>query len=484
MAAAPERLTTLALLFAVFAVAAGSSSPSQADALLAWRLSLGDPEAALSSWTNATTVCYGWRGIACDVAGNVKSLRIRDAGLTGTLDPAALPALSILDLDGNNLTGGIPASFSRFGALAKLHLGNNYFAGAIPPMPPTLVSLSLYLNSFQGGFPAESVLRSTKLRYLDLSLNSFAGTIPNALPEKLRYLNVSANSLSGRIPPSLVRLTRLRDLRLASNNFTGGVPEFLGSMSRLRILELRRNPLGERLPAGLGRLHRLQRLDINGAGLVSTLPPELGELRNLVFMDLSINGLSGGLPASFAGMARMREFGISSNYLTGDIPGILFASWPQLVSFQVHNNTLTGKVPLPPEVGRAIKLKILFLFSNNLTGPIPPEVGELAELQQLDLALNFLTGPIPSSFGRLKQLTTLSLFCNELTGPIPLEIGNMTSLRRLDVNTNNLHGHHLVAAEACVPLLVRQRLQRHPPRLVTATATSFSLVHKLLRLHV
>jgi hypothetical protein len=57
MARPAERLVVtilLLLLQATVPAASSAAAPSQADAILAWKSSLGDPP-ALSTWTNATT---------------------------------------------------------------------------------------------------------------------------------------------------------------------------------------------------------------------------------------------------------------------------------------------------------------------------------------------------------------------------------------------------------------------------------------------
>jgi Leucine-rich repeat (LRR) protein len=63
-------------------------------------------------------------------------LRLRDLGLRGSLDAldfTALPSLTSLDLNGNNLAGAIPSNISRLRALASLDLSSNGFIGTIPP---------------------------------------------------------------------------------------------------------------------------------------------------------------------------------------------------------------------------------------------------------------------------------------------------------------------------------------------------------------
>ncbi|RCV32632.1 hypothetical protein SETIT_7G018500v2 [Setaria italica] len=156
-----------------------------------------------------------------------------------------------------------------------------------------------------------------------------------------------------------------------------------------------------------------------------------------MFLNLSRNELSRMLPSSFAVMHKMREFSISSNKHTSHFPGALFTKWSQITSFQLQNNSLTSRIP--PEVGMAKKLKILYLFSNN-TRFLSPQLGELARLRELDLSTNSLMESIRSSLGHLKQLTVLLLYSNGLSGTMPTEMGNMRALQILNVGTNGQEG--------------------------------------------
>ncbi|KAL6648145.1 hypothetical protein ACP70R_012369 [Stipagrostis hirtigluma subsp. patula] len=86
----------------------------------------------------------------------------------------------VLNLSGNNLTGGIPLDIGQLGALATLDLSFNNLSGAIP----------------------RSISNLTNLMVLDLSNNHLTGPIPAALDglHFLSELNVSNNDLEGPIP--------------------------------------------------------------------------------------------------------------------------------------------------------------------------------------------------------------------------------------------------------------------------------------------
>ncbi|KAG8091896.1 hypothetical protein GUJ93_ZPchr0012g21010 [Zizania palustris] len=77
----------------------------------------------------------------------------------------------------------------------------------------------------------------------------------------------------------------------------------------------------------------------------------------------------------------------------------------------------------------------------------------LVKLRLLDLAENELSGVIPRRIGNLTSLETLRLYNNKLTGRLPDEFGNMTALQKLSISTNMLEGE-LPAGLARLPKLL------------------------------
>ncbi|MQL94998.1 hypothetical protein Taro_027662 [Colocasia esculenta] len=471
------------------------TAATEAAALVRWKATLS-PAQPLRSWSlrSASASPCRWLGVTCNAAGSVVQLNLTSLGLLGSLDAldfSSLPNLITLDFTDNQFYGAIPANISALSKLTSLNISSNGLNETLPPeigdlselvelrlfnnnmvgpIPyqlsrlrkvrfldlgynylenpdysrfaamPALEHLALNLDSLTLGFPP-FILNCTNLTYLDLSDNALTGPIPDAIATnlvKLEFLNLGINQFTRRIPGSLARLPRLQTLNLEANNLTGGIPPVLGSISTLRVLALNNNSLGGTIPPSLGLLPLLERLVLKAADLNSSVPPELGNCTRLNFFEMSLNQLTGRLPESLSKIGAMREFGISANRLTGEIPAVFFRRWPRLISFQIQNNFFGGHIP--PEIGLATNLNILYLFSNNLTGSIPPEIGNLANLWELDLSNNMITGQIPASIVKLQQLSKLSLFSNRLMGPIPAEIGNMTSLEQMDLNTNHLSG--------------------------------------------
>ena len=103
-------------------------------------------------------------------------------GLTGTL-PAELGSLSRLEgltLSTNSITGGIPDSWSSLSALVTLYLDHNSLSGPLSNTAlcgmTSLAYLDLSANSFSGSIPSlGSCNQALQLSYLDLKSNAFTG---------------------------------------------------------------------------------------------------------------------------------------------------------------------------------------------------------------------------------------------------------------------------------------------------------------------
>ena len=119
--------------------------------------------------------------------GSLTMMRILQAGLsglTGTL-PAELGSLSRLQsltLSTNSITGGIPDSWSSLSALVTLYLDHNLLSGPLSNTAlcamKSLAYLDLSANSFSGSIPSlGSCNQALQLSYLDLKSNAFTGKL-------------------------------------------------------------------------------------------------------------------------------------------------------------------------------------------------------------------------------------------------------------------------------------------------------------------
>ena len=165
--------------------------------------------------------------------------------------------LQYLSLYGNALNGGIPSELERLQVLVHLDLSDNFFHGPIRQEIGNLKSLRfLYLDENLGFFPgpipetfgALTQLQDLSLRktnrlndlplwlanmtnlvMLDLSINDFGGTIPEAYGEQLTnlefiMLNTNMN-ITGDIPDTFANLVHLRAIFLDGTKISGNVEE-------------------------------------------------------------------------------------------------------------------------------------------------------------------------------------------------------------------------------------------------------------------
>ena len=211
-----------------------------------------------------------WYGVTNDASGRVNGFLLDGNELTGEL-PAELGSLSSvqwLELGNNKLSGEIPAELGSLSNLQRLELGNNKLTGEIPTELGNLGNLEVLL----------------------LGSNQLTGEIPMELGSlsNLETLVIKINQLAGEIPKELGNLSNLRILTLMANRLTGEVPTVLGSLSNLITLELNYNHLAGEIPTELGNLSNLNTLMLFGNQWSGCIPAKLGEVpdSDLHFPDM------------------------------------------------------------------------------------------------------------------------------------------------------------------------------------------------------
>ena len=213
--------------------------------------------------------------------------------------------VTLLELNGNMLSGRIPPEMGSLRMLESLVLTHNFLEGEIPPELGNLGSL----------------------QYLDLGGNLLEGEIPPDLGNmsNLHTLLLPGggvvndlgyfNELVGEIPPELGDLNELKVLNLAANELVGEIPPELGDLKKLEALHLDGNGLSGEIPPELGDLQDLQHLWLAHNELVGEIPPELGNLHALRDLGLAHNSLEGALPLSLAALSSIERFHYGGNAL-------------------------------------------------------------------------------------------------------------------------------------------------------------------------
>ncbi|KAI3773430.1 hypothetical protein L1987_47959 [Smallanthus sonchifolius] len=341
----------------------------------------------------------------------------------------SLGNIEMLHLDNNCFTGNIGIinttrsnSPSRF----TLDISDNFFTGRIPGWISNLdanVELLVRNNNFIGEFPCGKAYFS----FLDISQNSFSGSIPPCLNyQYIEHLHLGSNRFTGLIPDAFRNLTNVLTLDISHNNVFGRITEFLGELSNLRILLLGKNNFIGSIPKGLCQLNTVSLIDLSGNSLSGLIPRCLQNITrpgNLAFIQE--------VEEAYPIYVSMYTSVLQHTY---SIPAFARASTRDEAQFTTKNNFHTYK-------GNMLDyMSGLDLSCNKLIGEIPQELGMLTQIHVLNLSHNQLIGPIPMNFSNLANIESLDLSSISLTGKVPSELIKLTYLEVFDVSHNNLSG--------------------------------------------
>ncbi|KAK1282833.1 Leucine-rich repeat receptor-like tyrosine-protein kinase [Acorus calamus] len=298
--------------------------------------------------------------------------------------------------------------------------------------------LDLSFNSFVGSIPG-SIESLSALEILDFSSNKFEGPIIPGLGRLsgLKSLNLSYNFLTGRIPDEMKSIEGLEELQLSGNNLSGSIPLWVGNLIQLKVFSAYENRLLGSIPRNLGSLSPLQVLNLHSNQLVGPIPGSIFFSGRLEILILTLNELNGSIPDSIGNCRGLSNVRIGNNRLTGPVPEAI-GKVSGLTYFEADNNRLSGGVSLG--FARCMNLTLLNLASNQLSGIVPPELGWLKNLQELIISDNGLTGEIPMLLLTCKSLNKLDLSNNRFNGSLPRGLCNGTRLQFLLLNGNSLTG--------------------------------------------
>lgn len=283
---------------------------SDIDALLELKKGIqNDPSGLiLKSWDSKSLDSDGcpqnWYGVLCS-EGNVISITLDNAGLVGEFNFLAI----------NDLT-----------MLRNLSIVNNQFTGNII-----------------------DIGRMKSLKFLDLSLNKFNGSLISSMVElrDLVYLNLSSNEFSGTVPIGFHKLEKLKYLDLHSNSFSGDIMDIFSQMGSVLHVDLSNNMFSGTLDLGLGNdsfLSSIQHLNVSHNSLIGELFAHDGipYLDNLEVFDASNNQLVGNIP-SLAFVVSLRILRLACNQLEGSLPETLLKESSMMLSeLDLSQNKLEG----------------------------------------------------------------------------------------------------------------------------------------------
>ena len=122
-------------------------------------------------------------------------------------------------------------------------------------------------------------------------------------PRNTEYMDLSGNSFSGTLPSDFAA-PLLEELILYNNSISGTIPSSICSLSQLVVLDLSGNKLTGEVPTceedSNSQMSSLHVVNLNTSNLSGQFPKVLRNCQHLVFIDLSYNKFSGDIPTWMA----------------------------------------------------------------------------------------------------------------------------------------------------------------------------------------
>ncbi|KAK6916406.1 Leucine-rich repeat [Dillenia turbinata] len=348
----PKTLLLL-LSLSLLTVSHSLTNPSDISALKSFLSSIKPSSipsySCLASWNFSSDPCSVPRtthficGLTCTPDSlHIQSITLDFAGYSGTLSPliSLLSQLTNLDLSNNFFFGTIPSSLSSLSLLTSLSLRSNSFSGSLPSSLSSLKSLqSLDISyNYLSGYLPNSLVSLSSLRRLDLSFNKFSGSLPK-LPNSLIELALKNNFLSGYLSSSSFSgLYAVEVVELSSNSFSGSIQPWFFQLPSLQQVNLYNNSLTHvDIPAGSNS--DLVAIDLSFNKIEGNLPSNFYTYPRLSSLSLRYNHLRGPIPLEFSKKESLKRLYLDGNYLNGKPPEGFF-SGESSVSGSLGDNCL------------------------------------------------------------------------------------------------------------------------------------------------
>ncbi|WOL07284.1 hypothetical protein Cni_G16024 [Canna indica] len=340
--------------------------------------------------------CCSWPGVHCALLQTPFSPNSGKVRVVG------------LDLSGKGLQGVLSSSISGLENLSFLNLSHNSFRGSIPP---ELFHLKL-------------------LQTLDLSSNQFSGELSPGIGNlsSLHHLDIDNNNFTGIIPDAFYDMQNLQVFSAESNRFVGGLPASLSSCSMLTLLSLSNNSLDGIIDLNFTQLPRLTKLDLERNRFHGLIPEALSSCKALEIISFARNNLSGRIPKKLSELQSLNFLNVGVNRLSNISEAFEVLQECHNLTVLILSWNFQGETISVKEIRGFRNIRVLGVGNCALTGSIPTWFRNLKELRALDLHLNQLNGGIPSWIGEFVHLSSLELSSNLLSGIIPVSLTQVKSL--------------------------------------------------------
>jgi Leucine-rich repeat (LRR) protein len=279
-----------------------------------------------------------------------------------------LTRLSYLHMSNSLLSGRLP-SLAAIPVMYDLEIEHNLFSGDLsgfldPVRQPALSVVLVNNNQLTGTLP-DDLFQTSSLTVFTANVNCFHGSIPEAL--------CAARAMSSLVLDGLRSARACRALRFAGSysvgdRIYGTIPQCLFQLPNLTSLHLSGNALTGSLPSDLDLSHSLYDLTLSHNVLTGRIPTQIQE-RKFYTLDLSYNRLSGTLVPQFG----TQDFNFTFFVDVTDGLRDLF--------FELYNSSAPGYFNLSMR-RESIQREVL-LNNNRLSGKLPGSVTTLQHVDVL-----------------------------------------------------------------------------------------------------
>ncbi|KAK1435260.1 hypothetical protein QVD17_01021 [Tagetes erecta] len=436
------------------------------DALLHFKSYLDhhEPDGALSTWTTeeeeATNDCCNWSGVECNNQSHVTGLYLQGikylgGGIGNVLNR---PPIFHVEGGGDNLEGKISPSLLNLSYLIDLDLSFNSFHGSIPKFIGSMTqlkSLDLGANYFTGIVPPE-LGNLTNLKYLSL-YNLISCTVENldwlSHLSNLEILYMDGISLAkaNKWVNMILSLQNLSYLSLDGCDLSHvmhpySYSSFNSSSSSILQLYLENNNLNTSMYHWLFPLtsNALQTLSLSANNL-DWIPKYLGNLCSLTFLVFNDNLVPVKLSDLLNNLSgctsrTLQLLQASSSRLTGSLSDDIL-KFSSLSFLDLSNNRLDWTIS--EKVWKLPKLSSLDISNNSLEGvPSEAQMPNISSIKDINWSSCKLGPRFPKWIQALKNLSSINLAHNKVSDTIPEEFWNMwpSQLIYLNLSSNNITG--------------------------------------------
>eukprot|EP00878_Enallax_costatus_P047112 GHUV01057509.1.p1 GENE.GHUV01057509.1~~GHUV01057509.1.p1 ORF type:complete len:552 (+),score=103.69 GHUV01057509.1:2259-3914(+) len=308
----------------------------------------------------------------------LKSLTVTGNALSGSLTDfwGQLVNLNVLGLAKNMITGTIPDAMRNLTSLIQLQLDRNPMHGTIPEWVGELQAMQwLGLSAFAGHNPDGSkglvgtlpagLGNMPQLQTLMLDSNSLSGSLPSGLcPSPISILNLRRNHITGDIS-QLLPCTELYYVDISVNKFAGVLPDIATwGWRHLVTFDISSNDIEGTLPQAFYQLPWIGYVNMANNRLIGTISTNIKQMPYLLTLNLHNNQLVGSIDDGMWYVPRLANIDLSSNRLTGTLSSAIGLSY-YTASLLLDNNNFTGQIP--PELGFLSSLMSVDLRNNSFS---------------------------------------------------------------------------------------------------------------------